>query len=278
MALDEPFYAATSLGQTTSYPQVYDPGLLLGLDRQPGRQSLGLTTGWPAYGGDLWTAYELSWLDARGRPQVAILRLHISAHSERIVESKSLKLYLCSLHEQRFASSNDLLACLQADLGRCLGATPELELQTLDDPCLQWRSEASICIDQAAWTPALPVQPEASILRTTGECVAESLVSHLFKSNCPVTGQPDWASVFIRYQGARLDHGALLAYLLSFRHHADFHEHCVERIYLDLWRQTHPERLLVMARYTRRGGIDINPWRASQDSAVSALWPRLARQ
>ena len=279
MALETPFYAVTSLGHTTPYPQTYDPALLLGLERHPGRQSLGLEgAGWPAHGGDLWTAYELSWLDAYGRPQVAVLRLHIGAHSPCIVESKSLKLYLCSLHEQRFSAPADLLACLQADLSACLRASPELQLCTIDDPDLQVQPASSFCIDQVAWSGATPTQPDAGVLRGDGAFVAENLVSHLFKSNCPVTGQPDWASVFIRYQGPRLDHGALLAYLLSFRHHADFHEHCVERIYLDLWRHMQLESLLVMARYTRRGGVDINPWRASHATSLTDLWPRLGRQ
>ncbi len=278
MSLDQPYYAASSLGRETPYPQHYDPELLLGLERAPGRQVWGMPA-WPAYGGDVWTAYELSWLAADGRPQVGILQMQVSAHSPRLVESKSLKLYLCSLHAQKFASREELLLCLQSDLEACLGETPQLYLGDVHEPC--WRPqpvEEAICIDAAELGHERALLPDRHRLRAGAETKAETLVSHLFKSNCPVTGQPDWASVFIRYRGPGIEHGALLDYLLAFRDHADFHEHCVERIYMDLWQSMACEELLVMARYTRRGGIDINPWRASRAWAPECLWPRQLRQ
>lgn len=253
----------TLLGREVSYPQTYDASLLFPIERQATRDTLDIPGAW--HGTDIWNAYELSWLSARGLPRAAIGRFIIPAESRCLVESKSFKLYLNSFNEVRYASTEAVAAVLREDLSRVAGApvdvwiddklaTSEVVCRPLDGLCLD---DMDVEIDR--------YEPDPGLLRlaTGNESVNETLVSHLLKSNCPVTGQPDWGSVQIRYTGPGIDHASLLKYIVSFRRHTEFHEHCVERMYCDLWQALQPESLFVMARYTRRGGLDINPWRSS---------------
>ena len=264
------------LGKPAAYHDRYDPALLFAIERAPQRAALGLAGALPFSGADLWTAYELSWLDARGKPEVAIGRFTVPADSPRIVESKSMKLYLNGFSQTPFASAMAVERTIAADLGRAFGTPVAVELvapgafarlrleelpgESIDDLAIEVRDYA----------------PRPDLLAAAGPAVEEALVSQLFKSNCPVTGQPDWGSVQVRYRGPRIDRASLLRYLVSFRQHAGFHEHCVERIFVDVRARCRPEKLTVYARFTRRGGIDINPFRSDWESPAAAI--RTARQ
>ena len=249
------------LGRQVEYPREYDAGLLFPIPRANGRGEIGLAgAALPFHGHDRWHAYELGWLDLRGKPVVATATLTMPAASPRLVESKSLKLYLNSFNASRFADPEEVRACIAADLSACAGAPVAVAfgLPGFDD------TAAGTCIDGLDVAIDHYGPPDAGLLSADAtNVVEETLTSNLLKSNCPVTGQPDWARVSISYRGPRLDREALLRYLVSFRDHCEFHEQCVERIFLDLMRVAAPEWLSVEARYTRRGGLDINPWRAS---------------
>jgi 7-cyano-7-deazaguanine reductase len=267
----------SALGRSTAYPDRYDPGLLFPIARAAEREALGIGDPLPFHGVDVWNAYELSWLDARGKPRIALAEFRFPATTPNLVESKSFKHYLGSFNQERLASADTLRERLARDLSTAAGGTVQVALtepsrfEALALTGLGGESIDAEPVDIESYGP-----PDASLLRTTAGDADETLVSDLLKSNCPVTGQPDWASVAIRYAGPRIDRGALLRYLVSFRNHADFHEHCVERIYMDILRHCAPRRLAVHARYTRRGGLDINPWRSSEPA--EAPNPRTARQ
>ena len=255
----------SSLGKTVRYGDQYDPCLLFPIPRARSREALRLDgDALPFHGVDLWNGYELSWLNPRGKPQVALARFDVPAESPNLIESKSFKLYLNGFNQTRLASMQALQARLIDDLSQAAGAKVDVTL--FDPQALQGEPLQSLqgdCIDELDIDIDDFAHPEQQPLRCADRIVDEVLVSHLLKSNCPVTGQPDWASVQIVYRGRQLDREALMRYLIAFRQHNDFHEHCVERIWLDLWRQCQPELLTVYARYTRRGGLDINPWRSS---------------
>lgn len=268
------------LGQQTQYISTYAPELLFPIPRQQARQSLSLdSASLPFYGVDIWTGYELSWLDERGKPVVAVAEFDIPFDSPSIVESKSFKLYLNSLNQTRFANIEQVKNTLMNDLSLAIGAAVGVKMESLPARYLLTAVTEldGLCIDD------LPVEVEhyhpAPELLTAdaGQVVDEKLVSHLLKSNCPVTGQPDWASVQVSYSGPKIDRDALLRYIISFREHQDFHEHCVERMFVDILARCQPRALSVYARYTRRGGLDINPFRSTD---IHALPPevRLVRQ
>ena len=275
---DLPGEPSTSpLGRAISYPRRYDPDLLHPIARATGRAALPPAALRTLQGADFWTAFELSWLGPRGMPRVAVAEIAVPCTSPNIVESKSLKLYLNSLNDTRFATSDAVAARMRTDISTCCGAPVEVSLYNLGDHArLEIRPPAGECLDVIELDEP-GFAPDATNLRAArGTRVAEVLYSDLLKTNCPVTGQPDWATVVVDYCGPRIDRAGLLAYILSFRHHSDFHEHCVERMFCDLWCQVQPERLSLMARYTRRGGIDINPWRTS--GAGAPPQGRLVRQ
>ena len=261
----------SQLGRASAYADQYDAALLFPLPRAPKRAEIGITATVPFFGADLWTAYELSWLNPRGKPQVAIAHITVPCETPNIVESKSFKLYLNSFNGTRFASLDEVRARIRQDVSEAVwrGAghagtvgvrlvTPEqfdqervhepdgLLLDRLDIECTQY-------------------QPAPELLKAHHDeaPVTETLVSHLLKSNCLVTGQPDWGSVQITYSGAQIDQEGLLQYIVSFRGHNEFHEQCVERIFMDIRQRCRPIKLAVYARYTRRGGLDINPLRTS---------------
>jgi 7-cyano-7-deazaguanine reductase len=264
------------LGKPAAYQDQYDAGLLYPFSRAPKREELGIGAQPPFFGADLWTAYELSWLTPRGKPVVAIAHVTVPCETPNIVESKSFKLYLNSFSNSRFATPEEVQARLRADLVEALwrgsGAAGSIGVRLLApdqfdrervhelDGVLLDRLDIE-CTD---YTP----QPALLSAAFDEQPVDEVLVSNLLKSNCLVTGQPDWGSVQIRYVGPQIDQGGLLRYLVSFRNHNEFHEQCVERIFTDIRRQCRPTKLAVYARYTRRGGLDINPFRTSHPLAL----------
>jgi len=249
------------LGRQVDYPRSYDAGLLFPIARSLGREALGLRSGaLPFAGHDRWHAYELSWLDPRGVPQVGAATFVVPADSPHLVESKSLKLYLNSFNATRFASRDAVRERIARDLSAAAGSgvSVTLDLPPVEDAPVG-DSIDTLEVDIDCYGP-----PRAELLEAdAGDVVDEVLASALLKSNCPVTGQPDWADVRIAYRGPRIDRASLLRYLVSFRDHCEFHEQCVERIFVDVGARCRPERLSVEARYTRRGGLDINPWRAT---------------
>lgn len=267
-----------NLGKTAQYQQTYDPQLLDGLLRAPGRQAIAGLAETVFDGFDLWTAFEVSWLDPRGKPVVAMAELSIPCHSPRFVESKSMKLYFNSLNDHMFEDVSAVQATLIHDLSQCVGAEVKVQLFPVTTPNWQ-ENEGFVLLDEQPVTIET-YQYSSSLLHDSTARdqppVHERLCSHLLKSNCLVTHQPDWGSVYIDYHGAAIDHVALLQYIVSFRHHQEFHEQCVERIFCDIKRWCQPIGLTVMARYTRRGGLDINPYRTDQANRLSVA--RLARQ
>jgi 7-cyano-7-deazaguanine reductase len=267
------------LGKSSEYISTYTPSLLFPIPRAVKWAELGLSADTLPYKGvDFWNCFELSWLLPSGKPVVAIGEFSIPADSPNIIESKSFKLYLNSLNQTPFADRQSLEATLQTDLSAAAGKPVGVRIRSLSE--VQAEGVAGlpgVCIDELDVSVSDYQQPRPELLRCDdSRVIEESVHSHLLKSNCPVTGQPDWGSVAVQYRGAALDHASLLAYLVSFRQHADFHEQCVERIFLDLQRLLKPEKLTVYARYVRRGGLDINPYRSTE--AVDLPNHRLVRQ
>ncbi|MGE8413084.1 MAG: NADPH-dependent 7-cyano-7-deazaguanine reductase QueF [Pseudomonas sp.] len=267
------------LGKSSEYISTYTPSLLFPIPRAAKWAELGLSADTLPYKGvDFWNCFELSWLLPSGKPVVAIGEFSIPADSPNIIESKSFKLYLNSLNQTPFADWATLEATLRHDLSAAAGKPVGVRICSLAQVEAQGLvALPGVCIDDLDISVDSYEHPRPELLRCDGsKVVEESLHSHLLKSNCPVTSQPDWGSVVVQYRGAALDHASLLAYLVSFRQHSDFHEQCVERIFLDLQRLLKPQKLTVYARYVRRGGLDINPYRSTE----TADFPnhRLARQ
>lgn len=267
----------TLLGQSTDYVDQYAPQLLHPLPRKSKRDELGITASLPFKGVDFWNSYELSWLDKNGKPQVAIGEFAIPCDSTNIIESKSFKLYLNSLNQTTFSSREELEKTLADDLSKAAEGVVGVKVIPLEQGLdVVSGSEGRLLIDQLDVTGFQYEVDPALLTSKKGEPVQERLVSHLLKTNCPVTGQPDWASVLIDYSGDAISHEGLLRYIVSYRNHQDFHEQCVERIFMDIMAQCAPERLTVYARYTRRGGLDINPLRTTEASHLGNV--RLSRQ
>ncbi|MEZ6933699.1 NADPH-dependent 7-cyano-7-deazaguanine reductase QueF [Aeromonas sp. S19(2024)] len=266
-----------SLGQQSAYISQYTPSLLQPVPRSLNRDDLGLRGELPFQGCDVWTLYELSWLNAKGKPVVAIGEVFVPATSPNLIESKSFKLYLNSFNQTRCDSLEAVQALLVQDLSGCAGAPVSVTLFTLDQAPHQITQLPGECIDNLDIEVDGYEFDETLLQGAAGrEIVEETLHSHLLKSNCLVTSQPDWGSVVIHYRGPRLDREKLLRYLISFRQHNEFHEQCIERIFTDLKHFCAPEKLTVHARYTRRGGLDINPFRSDWEPVPANL--RLIRQ
>lgn len=273
------------LGKPAPYIDQYDASLLFPLSRAPKREEVGLRDKLPFFGADLWTAFELSWLTPRGKPQVALAHITVPCETPNIVESKSFKLYLNSFTNSRFASPDEVRDRLRADVSEAVwrGAPsaasvgvklllPELfDREAVHE--LDGLSLDRLDIECTRYTPA----PDLLTAAFDEQPVSEVLTSNLLKSNCLVTGQPDWGSVRIAYSGPQIDQGGLLQYIVSYRNHNEFHEQCAERIFMDIWTRCKPVKLAVYARYTRRGGLDINPFRTSFPQALPAN-VRTARQ
>lgn len=267
------------LGERSEYPRHYDPSVLHPIPRDAGRAAIGIQGPLPFDGIDIWNAYEVSWLDQGGKPVVAMLEVRVPCDSPFIVESKSLKLYLGSYNNDRFATPDQVQARIQEDLCRITQGRVTLSLESLSAAAASRfavKTAPGVCIDDVELVePCFEVAPELLAVEPGG-VVEETLHSHLLRSNCPVTGQPDWATVILHYRGQPLLRQGLLGYLVSYRNHNDFHEQCVERIFHDIKTRCQPEGLTVYARYTRRGGIDINPFRSDFERAAGNL--RLVRQ
>ncbi|MEH6543199.1 MAG: NADPH-dependent 7-cyano-7-deazaguanine reductase QueF [Porticoccaceae bacterium] len=281
------------LGKISAYSERYQPTLLHPIPRVESRRALGINLGidesLPFVGSDLWTAYELSWLNSAGVPQVAIGEFSVPCTSSDIIESKSLKLYLNSLNQTGFESIDAVALTIKRDLSACCQSEVAVALFTIDDYAARGLGAfVGECVDQAASDNAVfesCFEPSPELLQIEdgdGEgVISECLYSHLLKTNCPVTGQPDWASIVVAYRGQRISRSGLLAYIVSFRQHQDFHEHCVERIFVDIQQRLAPAELTVYARYTRRGGLDINPYRSTlgvDSTSLVEACGRLARQ
>ncbi|NNN24147.1 NADPH-dependent 7-cyano-7-deazaguanine reductase QueF [Pseudomonas nitroreducens] len=267
------------LGKSSEYVSTYAPELLFPISRSTKWAELGLTADTLPYQGvDLWNCYELSWLTASGKPVVAIGEFSIPAQSPNIIESKSFKLYLNSLNQTAFDSAEAVRAVMERDLSAAAGAPVGVRVRSLDEVAGEGVAVIEgTCVDDLDVAVESYDHPRPELLSCDDtRRVDEVLYSHLLKSNCPVTGQPDWGTLVVEYAGPALDAASLLAYVVSFRQHQDFHEQCVERIYLDLQRLLQPTRLTVYARYVRRGGLDINPYRSSE--AVQPDNRRLVRQ
>jgi 7-cyano-7-deazaguanine reductase len=275
----------SQLGKVSAYVDQYDASLLFPIPRAGKRAEIGVQGAGPFFGADLWTAFELSWLNLRGKPQVALAHFTIPCETMNIIESKSFKLYLNSFNNSRFADAAEVQARLRADISEAVWrgapsqATVGVKLLLPDlfdrEPVHEFDglSLDRLDIECTRYTPA----PELLTAAFNEQPVSEVLTSNLLKSNCLVTGQPDWGSVQISYSGPQIEQGGLLQYLVSFRNHNEFHEQCVERIFMDLWNRCKPLKLTVYARYTRRGGLDINPFRTSHPQALPAN-ARNARQ
>ena len=270
----------SQLGKSSAYIDQYDASLLFPIPRAGKRSEIGITTAPPFFGADMWTAFELSWLNLRGKPQVALVHFTVPCESLNIVESKSFKLYLNSFNNTRFADTDAVKARLRADIteavwrteGEAVKAPTSIGVTVVAPD--QFDREAvhqldglnldRLDIECTQYTPA----PELLTVTPNEQPVSEVFVSNLLKSNCLVTGQPDWGSVQISYSGDQIEQGGLLQYIVSYRNHNEFHEQCVERMFMDIWTHCKPTKLTVYARYTRRGGLDINPFRTSYPQAL----------
>tara|TARA_R110001592_G_scaffold83774_1_gene248091 strand:- start:9023 stop:9850 length:828 start_codon:yes stop_codon:yes gene_type:complete len=267
------------LGKETDYSQSYNPSILFPLNRQQNRNSLNLSSSLPFHGEDIWTAYELSWLNLKGKPVVSIANFHFPADSVCMIESKSFKLYLNSLNNECFESPEVVQVLLAKDLSEASGAEVKVELFDVEGDFPSTGKLAGYLSLDELDVDQFEYQPNKALLKIADETiVTEGFCSHLLRSNCPVTAQPDWASVYIAYTGPKIQAESLLKYLVSFRQCQDFHEHCVERVFTDLLSGCQCQSLSVYARYTRRGGLDINPYRATFDQDVSAPAMRVLRQ
>ncbi|KGU62473.1 7-cyano-7-deazaguanine reductase [Burkholderia pseudomallei MSHR983] len=258
------------LGKATVYANQYDASLLFPIPRAGAREQIGIGAPLPFFGTDIWNAYELSWLNARGKPQIAIATFYVPAESPNIVESKSFKLYLGSFAQTAFESADAVRDALKRDVSAACGASVTVRLATpAEFRKLQMDELEGLSLDRLD-LDAHVYETDPSFLTASHDeaPVEETLVTDLLKSNCPVTGQPDWGSVQIHYVGAPIDHAGLLRYIISFRNHTGFHEQCVERIFVDILRACQPVKLAVYARYTRRGGLDINPFRTNYNQPM----------
>ena len=272
---EEQVLEASPLGSETAYINQYDPSVLFPIERDLNWQKRGIDRHeLPFQGVDFWNGYEISWLNLKGKPIARIAVFTIPAKSSHIIESKSFKLYLNSFNLSRFKDEKAVIDAMELDLSSATGGAVKVELFH-PDTFVQPTAFTGECLDDLDITVE-HYEPNAELLsKETGQ-VSETLYSHLLKSNCPVTGQPDWASIQIAYTGTKIEHEGLLKYLISYREHGDFHEQCVENIFMDIWEQCQPSALTVYARYVRRGGLDINPYRSSEADVPSNI--RLNRQ
>ena len=265
------------LGEKSAYANQYDPSLLFPIPRILKRREIGLEEQLPFMGYDLWTAYELSWLNGKGKPMVACGTFQVPCHSPQLIESKSLKLYLNSFNNTRFSTMDEVARIIERDLSAAAGAGVRVTLDSLENSSLQIVKPEGICLDllDVECEKYLP-HPDYLSVKNGADC-KEVLFTNLLKSNCLVTGQPDWGTIFISYEGRPIDHEGLLKYIISLRDHNEFHEQCVERVFVNIMTRCAPKKLAVLARYTRRGGLDINPFRTN-DPHLSVPILRLVRQ
>lgn len=261
--------AENPLGKSVTYKEIYTPSLLCPLARSKAREALGIST-LPFHGVDIWNCYEVSWLNVRGKPDVAVLELQVPCSSEFMIESKSLKLYLNSFNGTRFNSRAEVMQTIESDLGVATRSAVLVKLTAVPKSASFQETRGVLLDELDIDIKEYKVNPDL-LAHAPGGRTTESLFTHLFKTNCPVTGQPDWATLYINYYGDPIDKSALLRYLISYRQHQGYHESSVEQIYMDITSRLSPEQLTVYARYTRRGGIDINPFRSNFEQAPANL-------
>ncbi len=255
--------SALTEGQQLRCEDHDDPRLLVPIPRRPHRVEIGIGETLPFTGVDLWTAYELSWLDEKGKPQIALATVVVPADSPSLIESKSFKLYLNSFNETPMETELTVKGLIEKDISATCGSRADVALSLpLAFPAMTIKELEGESIDDLG-VDITDYQPNPMLLLAGGPAVEETLSSNLLKTNCPLTGQPDWGSLQIRYRGPQIDRRGLLKYVVSYRQFRIFHEHCVERIFVDILRRCQPEQLSVYARYTRRGGLDINPFRTN---------------
>lgn len=269
----------SQLGKEVNYDTHYNPGALFPIDRKSKRDEIGIPDQLPFFGMDIWNHYEVSWLDLKGKPIVAVAKISYSCSSPCIIESKSMKLYFNSLNNTKFKDAVEVQAVIKKDIEEQVGAPVSINILSLDsikDEKLIIRLKG-ICLDELEISCS-SYMTDSSYLQTKEQVVSESVYSNLLKSNCLVTNQPDWGTVQIIYKGKQIDHAGLLRYIVSFRNHTEFHEQCIERIFIDIMRCCQPEELTVYARYTRRGGLDINPFRTTKKQYTDISNERLYRQ
>ena len=269
------------LGKISSYIDKYDKSLLFPIDRQSNRTELGITeNNLPFYGYDIWNAFELSWLNKKGKPQIALCRFIIPCESDNLIESKSFKLYLNSFNGSVFSSFEDVKNILKDDVSDVTGSNVIVQMYNESDLAgSEIKRLNAVCLDELDVTcNTYSIKPGFLCLVKNSKVVEETVYSNLLKTNCPVTGQPDWGTVLVEYTGKQIDHADLLRYIVSFRSHNGFHEHCAEQIFSDIMSQCTPEKLTVYARYTRRGGLDINPVRSTERTIEVPGITRLFRQ
>lgn len=272
---------ALELGKRSAYQMFYNSKLLFPIPRSVKRLEIGidLEQALPFYGFDNWNHYEVSWLNAKGKPMVAIANIHYDCHSPNIIESKSMKLYFNSFNHTFFEHPTQLVETIKTDIAANIEYPVEVTLHLLSEAqdFMQAKTLSGSCIDTLDVT-CQDYEVNANLLQTTDSIVEETLYSNLLKSNCLVTLQPDWGSVEINYKGRQICHESLLKYIVSFRNHNEFHEQCIERVFIDIIKHCQPEKLTVYGRYTRRGGVDINPLRTTEKHLVSYKPMRLVRQ
>jgi len=273
----EEILQSAPLGKKSTYINTYSPELLFPLPRQPKRDEIKITGDLPFRGMDIWTGFELSWLNPKGKPMVALSEVIFPCESPFLAESKSQKLYLNSFNNSKFESLDEVRNIIEKDLSKACQAPVQVKLLRLDEASHSITTLGGKCLDELD-IECVSYLPDPSTLSTSGETVEEKVHTNLLKSNCLVTGQPDWGSVEISYRGKKIDHEGLLKYIVSLRDHNEFHEQCVERIFCDIQRICRPEWLTVYARYTRRGGLDINPYRTNKPGPLEVSSIRLIRQ
>ena len=268
----------STLGQQTNYTYQYDPQLLYPIPRHFKRAELGITEPLPFYGVDTWNDYETSWLNAQGKPMVAITEIQIPCTSPNIVESKSLKLYLNALSNVPFSTVSDIQALIQKDLSAITNSDVRVTIHPLDTfKNITIAAAPGMCIDQLDITIDTYEAAPHYLTSDQNSQVTEILHTHLLKSNCPVTQQPDWGTLIIEYTGKKISREGLLRYVVSLRNQYEFHEQCIERIFINMMRYCQPQKLSVLGRYTRRGGKDINPYRSTEQNTLP-INQRLIRQ
>lgn len=272
--------AESELGKKSAYSATYSPKHLYAIPRAEKRLEIGLDPQHlPFSGFDYWNHYEVSWLNEKGKPMVAVAELAYDCHSPKLIESKSLKLYFNSFNNTHIKDIPSLEATIKKDIAELIETDVWVKIHPLNH-CEQFAVHASL---QGESLDDLDVEcsvymVEPSFLSTSDEYVEEVLCSDLLKSNCLITNQPDWGSIQIAYKGRKINREGLLKYLVSFRNHNEFHEQCIERIFADLMKYCKPEQLTVYGRYTRRGGLDINPYRSTQKIHFDGKNRRLVRQ
>lgn len=270
----------SELGKNSHYDQTYNPNRLYPISREGKRREIGIDPSTPPFVGfDCWNHYEVSWLNNKGKPIVAIAEVFYDCNSPKIVESKSLKLYFNSFNNTQFVSVSEVESTIKEDLEKRIEATVDVKITPLgqEKPPIIHSGFSGKCIDHIDIECSVYLV-DPNLLITNNEIVEETLYSDLLKSNCLVTNQPDWGSVQIHYKGNQINRESLLRYIVSYRNHNEFHEQCIERIFMDIMKHCKPQQLTVYGRYTRRGGLDINPYRSTHHQSFTSKNNRLLRQ